>query len=458
MRFGLLFIILFLIRALNAQVNLEGFVFETGNRGYLHKAKIIIQDKLTAQIYNEIESDQYGQFKCSFPPVTSVIVKVTKDTYKPFTKELTSNDLKTTETNYIKAEMERAPGYQFEITLADKKDSINHIVDAVIGAQIEVYNNTLEKEVLNIISNPTQEFNVNLEKGNHYTILVRKHGYLAKQMEVYVNIKGCILCFEGISNVRPGVTENLTAQNEYGVLLANVEMEKVFSGKSFEIKNIIYDLNSANLQSSSKKELDKVINLLKYNPNLSIELGSHTDSRGTESVNLTLSERRAKSAVDYIVSDPLISRSKIIAKGYGEKVIINKCREGVICSEADHAVNRRTEVKVTSLSEDWFFKPLINIKNEEKFQREFLKSSQLGGVEMVKPNAENSSREEEPTEVKERKKGENEIKENKSQTAPISKPNPSLFKKPSIDTFSKKSLPQKGPSTKPESTKSKSKG
>jgi outer membrane protein OmpA-like peptidoglycan-associated protein len=389
-------VLLFFVTILSAQINVEGFVFETGNRGYLNQAKVTIKDQASGQVYCDVATDAYGQFKCSLPPIAPLQIVIEKPTYKPFTKTLTADDLKSTEINYIKAEMERAPGYLFEITLAERKDSANQIVDAVVGTLIEVYNNTTEKEIIKLENHPSQEFKVNLEKGNHYTILIRKAGYLAKQMEVYVNVKGCILCFEGISDVRPGVTDNLTAKNEYGVLLANVEMDKVYSGKSIEVKNIMYAMNSATLVESSKKELDKVINLLKYNPNLSIELGSHTDSRGTAELNLSLSDKRAKAAVDYIVSDPLISKTKIKERGYGEYSLLNKCKDGVVCSEAEHALNRRTEIKVTGLSEDWVFKPLINIKTEEKFQKEYLNSSKLGGDEYKKSPADSTTKSNDP--------------------------------------------------------------
>jgi hypothetical protein len=76
-----------------------------------------------------------------------------------------------------------------------------------------------------------------------------------------------------------------------------------------------------------------------------VELGSHTDSRGTFAYNDALSQRRAESAVAYIVSKG-IDPSRITAKGYGEHQLLNKCADGVPCSKEEHQANRRTEVKV----------------------------------------------------------------------------------------------------------------
>ncbi|MFM2392904.1 MAG: hypothetical protein RLZZ546_886 [Bacteroidota bacterium] len=346
---------------------IEGYVYEAGNRGFIKNAEVSIIDTLTSQAFCETKSDESGKILCDIPPITSCLLKISKSGYKTYIKSL--GKLNTDKNNFFKIEMTRAPGYLFEITLAHKKDSVNHVVDAISDYLVEVYNNTTEKEVMKLEHHMNPEFKLNMEKGNHYTILVRKEGYLAKQMEAYVNVKGCILCFDGISDVQPGVTDNLTSKNEYGVLLANVELERVFEGKAFEIKNILYNLGSAELKPESKKELDKVINLLKFNPNLSVELGAHTDARGDSKFNLDLSEKRAMNAVKYITDKALLSSFKISSKGYGETKLLNNCKDGVPCSEIDHAINRRTEIKINNISENWVFKPLVNIKNEEKYER-----------------------------------------------------------------------------------------
>lgn len=78
---------------------------------------------------------------------------------------------------------------------------------------------------------------------------------------------------------------------------------------------------------------------------MKVELGSHTDSRGSDSYNQKLSQNRAQSAVDYITSRG-ISSARISAKGYGESVLLNKCADGVPCSDQEQQVNRRTEFKV----------------------------------------------------------------------------------------------------------------
>ena len=83
-------------------------------------------------------------------------------------------------------------------------------------------------------------------------------------------------------------------------------------------------------------------------PEMIIESGSHTDSRGIEGYNIWLSDRRAKSTVDYIIGQG-IDPSRITGKGYGESQLINECSDGVDCTEAQHAMNRRTEFVIIKM-------------------------------------------------------------------------------------------------------------
>lgn len=116
----------------------------------------------------------------------------------------------------------------------------------------------------------------------------------------------------------------------------------------FNIINIYYEFNSAKLTPASKKVIDeKLYKLLAAKPNISIELNSHTDSRGSSAANLALSQARAKSVVDYLVSQG-IKKSRLVSKGYGESKLVNKCADGVSCTEEQHQKNRRTEFRVIS--------------------------------------------------------------------------------------------------------------
>ncbi len=119
-------------------------------------------------------------------------------------------------------------------------------------------------------------------------------------------------------------------------------------GLLFEVKPIYYELNSYQLTRQSKEELDRVAIVIKDNPGLRVQLGSHTDSRGSNESNLTLSTARAKSVYDYLIKKGVKSNS-ISYKGFGESMIMNKCLDGVECNDQEHALNRRTEYIISGL-------------------------------------------------------------------------------------------------------------
>lgn len=116
--------------------------------------------------------------------------------------------------------------------------------------------------------------------------------------------------------------------------------------KVIDIKPIYFDLAKWNIRPDAAKELDKIVKVMNENPTMIIELGSHSDCRGSAASNLTLSDKRAKASAAYIISKG-ISKDRIYGKGYGESKLLNHCEcEGkrvTPCSEEEHQVNRRTE-------------------------------------------------------------------------------------------------------------------
>lgn len=347
----------------------EGYAFENGNRGYLAVVQIMVTDKKTDAEIAEVFTDKDGFFSFEAPANSPIEITAIKDMFESKSMDLTPV---ASQKNFIQFELKRTPGYIFEITIAEKRESDETPVDAVSGTRIEVYNNTTKKEELLLEDYINPEFRVNLIKGNHYTILIRKKGFLAKRMEAFVDVKGCILCFEGIGSVRPGVSETMTEGNNNGLLLANVEMERVFEGKKMEVQNIYYDLDKWNIKPAAQQELNKVIQLMKDNPRLTLELGSHTDARGKSTYNQELSQKRAKAAVDYLMNSGEVRRGSITSRGYGESQITNKCVDGVVCSEKEHAVNRRTELKVTGFWAESRIKSLAQMKREKELESEIL--------------------------------------------------------------------------------------
>lgn len=138
-----------------------------------------------------------------------------------------------------------------------------------------------------------------------------------------------------------------TGSDPSGLIKFDLEMDQIVIGRAIRIENIYFDLNRAEIRPDAAKELDKIVAMMTDNPTITIELGSHTDSRGGDPFNLALSDRRARSSAAYIISRG-IPEDRIVGKGYGETLLVNQCEDGVACNASQHQANRRTEFKVVS--------------------------------------------------------------------------------------------------------------
>jgi outer membrane protein OmpA-like peptidoglycan-associated protein len=121
------------------------------------------------------------------------------------------------------------------------------------------------------------------------------------------------------------------------------------------VYKILFGLNFAfdkwNLDSQSSTELDRLVKDMIENPTVDVEIKSHSDSRGSASYNMLLSEKRGKSVSDYLISKG-ISPSRIKSLAYGETQLLNKCADGVPCTAAEHAANRRSEATLVILKKE----------------------------------------------------------------------------------------------------------
>ena len=124
-----------------------------------------------------------------------------------------------------------------------------------------------------------------------------------------------------------------------------IELEKLSTGKQIALEDLFYDLNKWNIRPDAALVLDKLANILTQNPDVRIEIGSHTDSRGSAESNMTLSQHRSESVMAYLIKKG-IAPSRLVAKGYGESQLVNKCADGVICTEEEHQENRRTVIEI----------------------------------------------------------------------------------------------------------------
>ncbi len=113
--------------------------------------------------------------------------------------------------------------------------------------------------------------------------------------------------------------------------------------------HIYYDFNMATIRAEAREDLDGLYAMLTENPEVIIEIGSHTDARGSDDYNMRLSQRRAEAVVRYLEQRG-VGRERLVPRGYGETVPVNNCNNNVPCSEREHQFNRRTEFRVLGCS------------------------------------------------------------------------------------------------------------
>ena len=127
----------------------------------------------------------------------------------------------------------------------------------------------------------------------------------------------------------------------------SLTLDRIYQRREIVLQNIYYDLASFAIREDAKPTLNQLAETLVENPTIRIELGSHTDARGSDKYNLTLSQQRAQAAIDYLATRG-VNIERLSARGYGETQLVNRCANNVECSEEEHQQNRRTTFKVVA--------------------------------------------------------------------------------------------------------------
>lgn len=187
--------------------------------------------------------------------------------------------------------------------------------------------NTKTEEVLVLKTNSKGYFEVPADNGVRYIIKGMKTSFFDDCLSLSV----------------PEDKNTLKTQSPRDLML-----EKYALNQAFVIDNIYYNLNEWTIRDDAKPSLDNLVRILKQYP-ISVELGSHTDCRASSAYNNNLSQKRAESVVQFLVSNG-INQVRLSAKGYGETKLRNKCAGGVPCLETEHQANRRTEFKILSIN------------------------------------------------------------------------------------------------------------
>ncbi len=215
--------------------------------------------------------------------------------------------------------------YRFELPMyarAKKTQWVKgKVFDKVTGrglpSAIDVADTETGSYVHRLVTDETGNYLATLPVGKNYSFTVSRKGYLYFSDRFF-----------------------LANENADSNFVKDIPLEPIVVNASIELKNIEFETGSAKLQQASFTELDKLVNLLKENEGVKVEIGGHTDNVGNAAENLKLSQSRAKSVVDYLITKG-IAPQRLIAKGYGSTKPI-----GDNATETGRARNRRTELKV----------------------------------------------------------------------------------------------------------------
>lgn len=213
--------------------------------------------------------------------------------------------------------------YSNSSILLKGKAFVCNTTDPLIGAIVTLKNKQDGSEKT-AVTDSKGEFSFAIQANAEYSVYGKKENYFSQN--------------ETITSNQYNRSLALTINTEFC-------MEKVDCNKAIKLENILYDLDKFFLREQSKTELNRLVQFMNDNPLVKVELSSHTDSRGSNKYNQTLSQNRANSAVEYLISQG-IAKDRLVAIGYGELKLLNECADKIKCTEEQHQLNRRTEMKV----------------------------------------------------------------------------------------------------------------
>jgi outer membrane protein OmpA-like peptidoglycan-associated protein len=309
-------------QVLKVNLNLQGKVFDEETKNRIANVSVLLENEEGEKVRLLSSSEDYD-YKTEVQPNKTYKIKVNNEEYNSFNTNIVPSTL-AKENNTVEYDiyLKKTPVWGV-FGKVYYKETMEYISDV----NIHVTNKNTEK-VMDYLSEDEGLFRIKLEKESEYNFFFEKEGIFSIRAD-YSTIG------------RPAGWVNADEFIE-------LAFEKVELNKKIEIPNIYYDVAKWNIREDAAVELDNVVQFLIDNPSIKIELGSHTDARGSASSNQILSQKRAQSAVDYIVSKG-IDTNRITAKGYGEEQIKNRCVDGVQCSKAEHQENRRTEIRITGI-------------------------------------------------------------------------------------------------------------
>lgn len=301
----------------------------------LTNAQISLTDE-TGNIIAEINTDNGGNYNFEIEAGKLYLLLGKKENY--IAENLTVSLVNSSSETKINADinLEKDPGLSLYGLILDKIANT-----PLMNVKISIFDNLTNFDIVHLETPASGDFRMILsDKKIHdklnYNIKIEKEGYLAKTVTF-------------ISEITK--TGEIKLHEALDIALDKIEVGADI-GKIIDIRPIYFDLGQWNIRKDATSELDKIVKVMNENPEMEIELGSHTDCRSTASYNLSLSDKRAKASAAYVKKN-ISKPERIKGKGYGESQLVNKCEcesdKKVPCTDEEHQMNRRTEFKVLKM-------------------------------------------------------------------------------------------------------------
>ncbi len=227
----------------------------------------------------------------------------------------------------------------WDVKIEKYKASVNATVydaeskKAIFGVDVQLIEMQADKMGMTTPSNTgkTNATSSNLELEKSYSMIFNKAGFYPDT-----------IAFNTVS-----LTKSMVYDRKVNLKPKEPEFEIYSTEEPIRLNNIYYDYDDDKILPDAEIDLTLIFDLMNQYPDMVIELGSHTDARGDDTYNQSLSQRRANSAKNWLVKKGIVT-ARIQPVGFGEKFILNKCVNLVECSDEEHRFNRRTEVKILS--------------------------------------------------------------------------------------------------------------
>lgn len=206
------------------------------------------------------------------------------------------------------------------------------------GVKITLSNRKTKKDSI-VYSNSSGKFNFPISSDSKYKLLAEKNDYFVLSYNISTRGRTLSKVFNVVFEMEEIILNKAI----------KIDDDAATESENTRVKNIYYDFDKWDIRNDAIIELDRLVSLFRDNPNLIIEISAHTDSRGSDEYNMKLSQKRADAVVAYLV-DRGVNPDMLIAKGYGESQPVNKCVNGVKCTEEEYQENRRSEFKVIAIN------------------------------------------------------------------------------------------------------------